>query len=163
MPGAQFLEGEKVNLRTIEEEDIEFLNQGINNHEVRKYLTIRRPQNLSQQQDFFEEVVSGGDDVHLGICVEEEMIGIVSLEEVKDDVDTAEIGIWIDPNHHGNGYGTEAVELITDYGFRELAYHRIAATVYENNKGSQRIWEKLGFQEEGELREQTFYEANTAT
>jgi RimJ/RimL family protein N-acetyltransferase len=158
MPGAAFLEGEKVNLRTIEEEDIEFLNQGINNSDVRIYLTVNKPQNLSQQKEFFDEVVCNEKDVHLGICVEEEIIGIISLEEVEKDVDTAEIGIWIDPEHHGNGYGTEAAKLITSYGFRELAYHRISARAYEGNKGSQKIWEKLGYQEEGELREQTFLE-----
>jgi RimJ/RimL family protein N-acetyltransferase len=130
MPGSVFLKGDKVNLRTVEEGDLEFLREGINNSEVRKYLTVRTPQNLSQQQAFFEEVISNDEDVHLGICVEEEMVGIVSLEEITGEVDTAEIGIWIDPEHHGNGYGTESAELITSYGFRELAYHRIAARAY---------------------------------
>jgi RimJ/RimL family protein N-acetyltransferase len=156
MPGALFLEGEKVNLRTVEKEDIEFLRDNINNPDVRKFLTVQKPINLHQQKDFFENVISSEEDVHLAICREEDIIGIISLEDAEDGR-TASIGLWIDPEYHGNGYGTESVRLITDYGFKELNYHRIYARAYEENKGSQRIWEKLGFQKEGELREQVFY------
>jgi ribosomal-protein-alanine N-acetyltransferase len=160
MPGAVFLEGEKINLRTVEEEDIEFLRENINNPEVRVHLTARKPVNLNQEKEFFEEVISSDDNVHLAISREEEMIGIISLEENEKDIRVAEIGIWIDPEHHENGYGTESVELITNYGFNELNYHRIMARAHGENKGSQRIWEKLGFEKEGELREQVYREGD---
>lgn len=158
MPGALFLEGDIVNLRTIEEEDIEFLREGINNPEIRKHLTAREPVNLDQERDFFEKVISGDENVHLAICKDEEMIGIISLEKKEDEFRVAEIGIWIETNHHGNGYGTEAAELITNYGFNELNYHRVMARAHTGNEGSKRIWEKLGFEKEGELREQTYME-----
>lgn len=156
MPGAVFLEGDKVNLRTIEEEDIEFLRDGINNPEIRKFLTARRPVNLEQEKEFFENIISSDKDVHLAISVEEQMIGIISLEETESELRVAEIGIWIDADHHGNGYGTEAAELITNYGFNELNYHRIMARAQKKNKGSNRIWKKLGFEKEGEFREHTY-------
>ena len=158
MPGALFLEGEQINLRTLEEEDIEFLQKNINNPDIRKNLTTRRPTNLQQQQEFFQETVSSSEDVHLAICNEEEIVGIISLEEDQREVRTASIGLWIDPEHHRNGYGTEAVKLITDYGFNELGYYRIYARAYEENKGSQRIWEKLGYTKEGELRDQAYFD-----
>lgn len=158
MPGAAFLEGDKVNLRTIEEKDIEFLRENINRKEVRTHLTARKPVNLKQEKEFFEEVISSDDNVHLAICRDDEMIGIISLEDNGRDIRVAEIGIWIDPEYHGNGYGTEAAELITDYGFDELNYHRIMARAHGENEGSQRIWEKLGFTKEGELREHVYRE-----
>lgn len=158
MPGTTFIEGNKVNLRTIEEEDIEFLRENINRKEVRTHLTVRKPANLKQEKEFFKEVISSKDDVHLAICKDEEMIGIISLEENKKDIQVAELGIWIDPEHHGNGYGTEASKLIINYGFNELNHHRIMARAHAENEGSQRIWEKLGFTKEGELREQVYKE-----
>lgn len=158
MPGAIFIEGDKVNLRTIEEEDIEFLRDNINRKEIRTHLTARKPVNLNQEKEFFEEVISSDDNVHLAISSNQEMIGIISLEENGKDIRVAEIGIWIDSEHHGNGYGTETVDLVTSYGFNELNYHRITARAHEENKGSQRIWEKLGFTKEGELREQVYRE-----
>lgn len=156
MAGAIFLEGDKTNLRTIEEEDLEFLRDGINNPEIREYLTARKPVNLEQEKEFFENVISSEDDVYLAICREKEMIGIISLEEKESELIVAEIGIWIDTGHHGNGYGTEAAELVTNYGFNELNYHRIMARAQKRNKGSNRIWKKLGFEKEGEFREHTY-------
>ena len=156
MTGPVFLEGDEVNLQTIEEEDIDFLQKNINRPDVRRFLTVRKPINKAQQMDFFEEVISSEEDVHLAVCSEDQIAGIISLEEAED-VRTASIGLWISPQHQKNGYGTEAVKLITEYGFKELNYHRIYARAYEDNRGSQRIWEKLGFEKEGELREQTYY------
>lgn len=156
MPGAVFLKGQKINLRTVEEEDVKFLRDNINRQDVRTHLTARKPVNLKQEKDFFEEVISSEDNVHLAISREEEIIGIISLEEDEKDLRVAELGIWIDPDHHGKGYGTEAAKLVTDYGFNELNYHRIMARAHGENKGSQRIWEKLGFTKEGELREQVY-------
>ncbi len=160
MPGALFLEDDKVNLRTIEEEDLEFLRDNINSPRIRTFLTVRKPQNMSQQKSFYEEVISGEEDVHLAVCDDEDIVGIISLEEDRKDVGVAKIGIWIGKDYQGNGYGTEAAELITDYGFSTLDYHRVMAQAYESNKASQRIWEKLGFTKEGELREQIYRNGN---
>lgn len=155
MPGALFLEGGKVNLRTIEEEDLEFLRDTINNPEVRTFLTSRKPKNLIIEEKFLRNVVSSDEDVNLAISKDEEIIGMVSLEEQKE-IGVVEIGIYIDPSHQEKGYGTEAAELVIEYGFKTLNYHRIIARAYESNKGSQRVWEKLGFTKEGELREQIY-------
>lgn len=158
MAGSVFLEGEKVNLRTIEEDDLEFLRNGVNHPDVRVYMGNRRPQNLENQQEFFEEVICDKDgSVHLLITREEEKLGIISLNKKGDDAEKlAEIGIWIHPNHHGNGYGTEAANLITEHGFKQLNYHKIYARAYQGNKASQSIWEKLGFDKEGVFKDHTF-------
>ncbi|MFB6158209.1 MAG: GNAT family N-acetyltransferase [Candidatus Nanohalobium sp.] len=68
----------------------------------------------------------------------------------------AEIGIWIHPDYHGNGFGTEASELLVKYAFDHRNYHKIVARAIESNTGSQKIWEKLGFQKEGEQREEMY-------
>jgi RimJ/RimL family protein N-acetyltransferase len=159
MPGALFKAGDNVNLRTIEEEDLEFLRDNINNPEVRTHLTTRKPVNLEQEKEFFEEVVSDEESVNLAICNNEDIVGLVSLEEYSKDLRVAEIGIWVDPEFHRNGYSSEAAELIIEYGFNELNYHKITARAHSENQGSNKIWHKLGFEQEGELREQAFRES----
>ena len=155
MPGAVFLEGEKVNLRTIEEEDIEFLTN-VNKPEIRKNLSsIPTPHNTKQQRAFFENAICSEDEAHLAICKEKQMIGIISLIP-KENGETAKIGLWIDTEYHGNGYGTEASRIITEYAFEQLRYRKVYARAFETNKASQNVWEKLGFEKEGELREQVF-------
>lgn len=157
MAGTVFLEGEKINLRTIEEEDIEFLRDGVNHPEVRVYMGNRRPQNYENEEEFFEEQICGEETVDLMISRDREKLGIISLMPQGDDAEKlAEIGIWIHPEHHGNGYGTEASQLITDYAFNQLNYHKIYARAYQGNKASQSVWEKLGFDKEGVFKDHTF-------
>jgi|APHM01.1.fsa_nt_gi Acetyltransferases, including N-acetylases of ribosomal proteins len=159
MSGTIFLEGEKINLRTVEEEDIEFLRDGVNHPEVRVYMGNRRPQNYENEEEFFEEQVCGEKTVHLLISWSEERIGIISLTPQGDDAEKlAEIGIWIHPEYHGNGYGTEASKLLVEYGFNQLNYHKLYARAYQGNKASQSVWEKLGFEKEGVLKDHTFTE-----
>ncbi len=156
MTGAVFLEGEKIDLRTIEEEDIEFLRDNINKPVIRKNIGHRGPTNFQQEEDFFEEVVSSDEGTHLAISNKEnsDMIGIISLEPKSEGV--AEIGIWIDPGHHSNGFGTEASELLINHGFNRERLHRIHARVLQTNEKSKSLWEKLGFTQEGTLREDYF-------
>lgn len=157
MPGTAFLEGEDIKLRTIEEEDLKFLRDGVNHPEVRVHMGNRNPQNMENQQEFFEEVICGDENVNLLITKNKERLGIISLNDEGNKADrTAEIGLWLHPEHHGNGYGTEAVELITSYGFEQLNYHKIYARAHADNDASLGLWEKLGFEKEGEFRDHTY-------
>lgn len=157
MPGAVFLEGEKINLRTIEEEDIEFIRDTFNLTEIRTNISHSKPANLEQERDFFEQVICSDEEVNLAISHEEEMIGMISLSPEKEQ-GVKQIGLWVYPEHHGNGYGTEASELIIDYAFRELRVHKVVARALGTNDASQRIWEKLDLEKEAQLREQAYHE-----
>lgn len=173
MPGTVFLRGDDVTLRTIEEEDLEFLRDGINDPDVRDGLTATRPVNAEQEREFFEEQVSDRDDVNLAVCADDEarrgsdrssgrsprdgdIAGTVGLHDLNQRAGHCEIGIWLAPDYHGRGYGTEASRLLTDYAFRELRMHRVQARVLATNEASARVWEKLGFREDGVHREEAF-------
>jgi RimJ/RimL family protein N-acetyltransferase len=157
MPGTVFLEGEKVNLRTVEEEDIEFLRDGVNHPDVRVHMGNRTPQNLENEEEFFEDQVCGDDTLDLLICKDNEATGIITLM-LNETERVAEIGIWLHPDYHGNGYGTEASEILIDHAFYQLNYHKIWAYVHADDEPSQNIWKKLGFQKEGKLRKHTYTE-----
>jgi RimJ/RimL family protein N-acetyltransferase len=54
----------------------------------------------------------------------------------------------------GKGLGTEAVRLVTRFGFDRLGLHRCQAGLYESNIASQRVLEKAGYSYEGRLKSQ---------
>jgi ribosomal-protein-alanine N-acetyltransferase len=62
----------------------------------------------------------------------------------------AHIGYWIDRAYAGRGYTTEAVNLMTEYGFSDLALHRIEINLRPENAASRRVAEKAGYVLEGE-------------
>ena len=157
MAGAVFINGENVDLVTIEEEDIEWMRDNINDPEIRAYTSGRYPVNMKQEREFFEKSVSSGDNkVHLMISQDGERKGVISLMNINKERGNAEIGLWISSDEQGKGIGSEASRLMTDYGFKELRLHRIYARVFEHNPRSARVWEKLGYQEEGLMREHDF-------
>lgn len=56
------------------------------------------------------------------------------------------------------GYGTEAMRLAVDYGFTHLNLHRIGLDVLDFNPRAIHVYEKIGFKQEGVLRDTLFYE-----
>ena len=155
MPGATFLEGDNVELKTIEEEDLELLQEMGNNPELRKYSPGGTPVNMNQQRKIFEEFVSGDDNIFLLICTDEP-VGWINLKHIDKDSGKAELGVRILPEHQENGYGTEASELLIEHGFDQLRLHRIYGRTFDFNQGSKKLMEKLGFEREGVHREEEF-------
>lgn len=60
----------------------------------------------------------------------------------------------------GKGYGTEAIALITDFGFNTLGLHRIEAGVLNGNIASKKAFIKVGFTEEGRRKGRRFIDGN---
>ena len=81
-----------------------------------------------------------------------ELIGTVGLA-IADVDHQAEIGYWFGRDYWGNGFCTEAVVAVLDYGFDKLGLHRIFAQHISRNGASARVLEKTGFSKEGVLRQ----------
>jgi len=64
------------------------------------------------------------------------------------------IGYDLAHAYWGNGIMTEALSAICRFGFEQMGLHRIEADVSADNPASGRVLEKLGFKQEGRLREQ---------
>ena len=156
MPGAVFLEGEKLNLRTIEREDLEKFQKIGNHPELRKYSPGSRPVNKKEQEKYFEEFLASDDNVFLLIEHDQEVIGWVNLKHIKEVSRKAEFGIRILPEYQGKGLGTEASKLVIEYGFETLNLHRIYGRTFEFNSASKALMEKIGFKREGTKRKAVF-------
>jgi RimJ/RimL family protein N-acetyltransferase len=77
--------------------------------------------------------------------------GFLDIDHVNQ---TAEAGIFIgNKNFWNKGYGTEALTLLLDYGFKALNFHNVLLRVYEYNQRAMRVYEKVGFKKIGIRRE----------
>lgn len=156
MTGAVFLPGDRVDLRTIEESDLDFLQSAINDPAVRRHLTVRWPLNRAQEEEWFESQVASEDRINLLIVGEDGPAGTIGLGPIDDHDGNAEIGIWLRAEDQGEGYGTEASQLLITHAFDELRLHRIEARVFEDNDASKNLWEGLGFDHEAVHREAAY-------
>ncbi len=69
----------------------------------------------------------------------------------------AEARGYVDPDHWGQGYATEALSLLCAYAFEALGLHRLGGTALATNRGSRRVLERNGFAEEGRMREHALH------
>jgi ribosomal-protein-alanine N-acetyltransferase len=163
MPGPVFLEGETVTLRPVEEEDIGFIQRCMNDPQVWRPALDINPTNREQSTEFFETVISGSDGVHCLACDDETPLGIVSLTGSQYGPDetsrarAAELAYWFAPEHHGQGYGSDAATQMVRYAFEDRNLRRVSASVGSFNDSSIGLLESLGFEHEGTLREAAWF------
>jgi RimJ/RimL family protein N-acetyltransferase len=91
---------------------------------------------------------------HLALAVEKdgEVIGETVLKWLSEKHRQGEVGYIFHPDHHGNGYATEAAVVMLDLGFKHLGLHRIVASCDAFNEPSWRVMERLGMRREAHFR-----------
>jgi ribosomal-protein-alanine N-acetyltransferase len=162
MSGPTFIECDRIDLQTVEEEDIEFLQRGVNHPKIRRHIeAFRTPINGERYEEIFESIDSGEDVVSLLAIPREgersdEPIGSVQLYPINDARGSANFGVWFLPQAWGKGYAIEASAYLIDYGFRQMRLHRISAAVDAPNEASIALCERLGFVHEGTSRDLGF-------
>ena len=157
MPGPVYLSGDRVDLRVTEREDVEFLQRARSDPELRTPLTFIEPQTREQVEEFYENTIAADNgDANFLICErgDAEPIGEANLFRVEQD--HAELAYWLVPKAHGEGYATEAASLLVEYAFETRGLHRVWGKVVGFNDASMAVLDRLGFAEEGRLREHEF-------
>lgn len=158
---AAFLVGEKTYLRAISLADAtEDYLSWVNDPEVTKGLvTGVYPSNMEDLRQYISAVSADKGAHMLAICDKEseKHIGNIKLDRIDPIGRTGELGIMIgDSSFWGKGIGTEACKLLLNYAFDELNLRKVALTVFDNNPGAIRLYEKIGFKVEGRLRKHVF-------
>ncbi len=151
------MEGKLVRLRAPEPEDAARLNPLFNDPEVLAGLSFPFPQPVSGFEEWIRTSRTSDSEVNLIIeTLDGEPIGGCGLRFLNLRNRSANLGIWIGKPHWNHGYGTDAVRTLCRFAFRHLNLHRIDLHVYATNPRAIRSYEKVGFQQEGTLREAQF-------
>jgi ribosomal-protein-alanine N-acetyltransferase len=166
MPGARVESGERVTLRTAEEEDAAFLQRAHANPELRYSLgwdVKSRDKVAAELEDDmgYDElflVCLDGEDAGPGQPDEDEVRRIGAVVAATPGEFRSPVGYWLVPAVHGEGYATGAVSLALDHVFRVAAHPAVAAKAMPDNDASRGVLESLGFTQEGRLRKEVFWD-----
>lgn len=151
--------GERLRLRAVEKDDLPRFVAWLNDPEVRQGLALFLPLSQVEEERWFENMLEAPKEQRpLVIEVESEAgwtpVGNCGLFGTDWRVRSAEVGIFIgEKRYWDQGYGTEAMKLLLKHGFDTLNLNRIALRVFETNPRAFRSYEKVGFVEEGRLRQ----------
>lgn len=73
------------------------------------------------------------------------LIGTIGLKKISHETFRAEIGYHLKPEYWRRGIMSEALQVVTDFGFNKLKLLIIEASVFPENEASIRLLEKLNF------------------
>jgi ribosomal-protein-serine acetyltransferase len=145
-------------LRLLEETDAEELYRLVdaNRDHLAEWMPWAAGQTLEQTANFIHASLrrhAERNGFEMGLILDERMIGAAGFAGIDWVARATSVGYWLALEHQGRGLMTRAVKALVDHAFGELELHRVEIQAAEGNRRSRAIPERLGFQEEGTLRE----------
>ena len=158
------ISGKTIYLTPVSKDSLEKLRKWRNSPEVRKYFREHRGINEDMQLRWYENKVLSNPDqydfeIRIGSAESSRgtLIGHCGLNYVDWINRRAEFTIYIGhKSYKGRGHGKDALSTLLKYGFMTLNLNKIQCEVFTNNKGAIKLYKKLGFVEEGIMREHQY-------
>ena len=148
------LAGKKCYLSPMDVNDAEKYAEWLNDLELTSYLTLYNSVINKDTERIFLEKLSKEHNYSIIDKNTDELIGTCGFVELDHINQISEVGIFIgDKNYWNKGYGTEALTLLLDYGFKALNLHNIMLKVYSFNERAIKSYKKAGFKLMGKRRE----------
>ena len=156
------LQGERVVIRPYRESDAQALVEAVSEsrEHIRPWLHFADAhQTVEESRDWIIQQQAKfllRDDMSFSLQdkASGRMIGGTALHARNWMARYFEIGYWLRSSATGHGYVTEAVKLLTDYAFTHLQANRIEIRCDVRNTQSAAVAQRLGFVQEGHLRNQ---------
>jgi diamine N-acetyltransferase len=160
-PANPVIRGERVYLRPAERTDLDAFVRWFNDADTIRYLGMVGPMSRVAEERWFDGMLErqGKRDFHFVICLlaDGRAIGTAGLHQLDHEAGSAAFGIAIgEESDRGQGYGTDALRAICDFGFGDLRLERIYLDVYAPNARARRSYERAGFVLEGTQRHAHF-------
>ncbi len=148
------IKGKKILLRAIEPADIDKIYEWENDPSVWHLSDTHKPWS---KELLMRYILSANDiftDKQLRLMIEttgsRESIGCIDLFDYHPLHQRAGIGIIIGEHKaRRNGYASESLDLLIDYGFNTLGLHQLYCNIIDDNKASMALFESRGFKRSG--------------
>lgn len=148
----------RLTLRWLEPGDAAGLFAIFSDPEVVRYWSSGEWDDMSHAEKMVAETFAAyasRDGVRLAVVLTAtgELVGKINLYHIFHANRRCEIGYALARAHWGKGYVSEAMEAALDYAFGTLDLNRIEADIDPRNDASEKVLRRLGFKEEGFMRE----------
>jgi ribosomal-protein-serine acetyltransferase len=145
-------------LRSLNEADAEELHALVeaNREHLIPWMPWAAAQTLQGTSAFVASSVRQAADrqgLQLAIVEDDGIVGVIGFHRVDWENRSTSIGYWIAESAQGRGTVTRAVRALVDHAFAAWELHRVEIRAGTGNLRSRAIPSRLGFREEGVLRE----------
>ena len=152
------LVGDRIYLSPRNVEDAEIFANWLNDFNTTDY--IGRSGNLVSlegEKEYLQKNINSEAVFFIVTLDQDKVIGTVGIEHINHINRRGTLGVFIgDEEYRNNGYGTEAIRLVLEYGFKYLNLNNINLNLIECNERALACYKKCGFKEAGRLRKTVF-------
>jgi diamine N-acetyltransferase len=149
------LTGNKIFLRALEPEDLEFVYAIENDENIWEMSNTQTPYSKFLIKQYLENAhqdIYEAKQLRLVICKNDDKkaIGLIDLFEYDARNNRAGIGIIIkDEVDKNNGFGSESLQLLIQFSFLKLNLNQLFANIGSENEQSLKLFTKFGFEKIG--------------
>jgi RimJ/RimL family protein N-acetyltransferase len=147
-------------LRDVQDDDHQFLVDLHNDPVVLRNLTNPNPISLNDHLAWWESVRFNPHEKRLVFTVDRKRVGFTKFYQIDFINQNCVLGADIHRDHRGKGLAKHMWSEMLSYCFESLQLHRVSLMTAEYNVIGQHVYQKLGFKEEGRLKE-TLYRDGT--
>lgn len=156
--------GEVVYLSAIEREDLTKLMKWRNIESFKKHFREYREISSDMQEEWYQKYVLNNPSTlmfSIKRTEDDELLGCCGLCYINWVHRHADLSLYIGYEEEyidAKGYAEESCHILFDYGFNQLGLNKIWTEIYEFDCKKMELFEQIGFQIDGTLRKQYFYE-----
>lgn len=151
------LKGQKVYLRALEPEDLEFVHKIENEESSWELSNTQTPFSKFLIKQYIENSHRDIFDVkQLRLVIsdyKDNSIGLIDLFDFDFKNSRAGVGIIIDEKYREKGFAKEALFMLVNYCFSHLNLHQLYCNIVEDNVKSISLFENQGFERVGLKRD----------
>lgn len=146
-------------IRKFQEEDIPYKVKWINDDRNNKYLHYELPLKEDKTLQWFKSLESRDDRMDYTITYAGEPAGLIGLLNIDLKSKKAEYYICLGGDKFkGKGIANFATDLLIKQAYKEIGLNKIYLYTEVDNVRAQKLFEKSGFEKEGLLSNDLFYD-----
>ncbi len=156
------LESERMRFELVRPEHLKDIATYLADDEIRSNMKLETLNTLEKQEAWFEyyrKCREKGEMVQWTgyLKSDQSYAALLTIKEISWKDQRAELGYSVSKPHWRKGLASEAAAHALNFAFKKLNLHTLYAQISPDNLASQRVVEKLGFRQEGHLKECFIY------
>lgn len=141
---------ERLILRQLTFDDVKPIFRLRSNKEINELITRETPKNLNEAEAFIDRCLNefvNENRIFWGLELKSsnQLIGSIVLHKIDLKNNYAEVGYELNPDYQDQGYMSEAMKTVLDFGIMSMNLKTIEAYTHHNNAASIALLEKFLF------------------
>lgn len=148
-----------IKLKPLKLKDIDYIMTWVNDLEVIKNLQhFDKKFTRKNEEAYVKKILTSNNDFVFSIFDGDRYVGQCGVHQIARENKLGRLSLVIKKECWNNGYAQKVLPMLVDYAFTKLGLHKVYLMHWKENKKADHLYTKLGFQKEGILKDEYFWQ-----